>query len=104
VFYTRKLAILYPPALKSDRRRDENDEETTEERDMNRATQAQQLSAAYNNSSLLRQQLVREITCLERQLERLRLRDELLDMSTLQTYEEMISSRKVMLENLPWED
>lgn len=71
---------------------------------MNRAHQIQQLSVAYNNTSMMRQQLIREITCLERQLERLRLRDELLDMSTLQTYEEMISSRKEMLDNLPWDD
>ncbi|TVZ37246.1 hypothetical protein P886_1587 [Alteromonadaceae bacterium 2753L.S.0a.02] len=71
---------------------------------MNRAHQMQQLSVAYNNTSLMRQQLIREITCLERQLERLRLRDELLDFSTLQTYEEMISSRKELLDNLPWGD
>ena len=71
---------------------------------MNRAHQIQQLSVGYNNTSLMRQQLIREITCLERQLERLRIRDELLDMSTLQTYEEMIGSRKEMLDNLPWDD
>ncbi|WP_045856014.1 hypothetical protein [Teredinibacter purpureus] len=71
---------------------------------MNRAHQMQHLSVAYNNTSLMKQQLVREITCLERQLERLRIRDELLDLSTLQTYEEMISSRREMLDNLPWDD
>jgi len=75
-----------------------------ERRDMNRANQASHLKVAYNNTSLIRQQLVREITCLERQLERLRLRDELLDLTTLQTYEEMISSRRDMLDSLPWED
>lgn len=69
---------------------------------MNRAHQMQQLSVAYNNTSLMRQQLIREITCLERQLERLRLRDEMLDLSTLQTYEEMITSRKELLDSLPW--
>ncbi|ACR12039.1 hypothetical protein [Teredinibacter turnerae] len=69
---------------------------------MNRAHQMQQLSVAYNNTSVMRQQLIREITCLERQLERLRLRDEMLDFATLQTYEEMISSRKELLDSLPW--
>ncbi|WP_185233465.1 hypothetical protein [Teredinibacter franksiae] len=71
---------------------------------MNRAHQTSHLRIAYNNTSLMRQQLVREITCLERQLERLRLRDELLDLATVHTYEEMISSRKGMLDNLPWDD
>ncbi|WP_188149488.1 hypothetical protein [Teredinibacter waterburyi] len=71
---------------------------------MNRAHQLHGINAPYNNTTLMRQQLIREITCLERQLERLRLRDELLDFSTVQTYEEMITSRREMLENLPWEN
>jgi|GEM_PF-990014 hypothetical protein len=56
-----------------------------------------------NDTSILKQQLVREITCLERQLERIRLRDECADDYTLQTYEDMIESRRKMLDNLPWE-
>ncbi len=71
---------------------------------MNRAHQMQQLSISFNNTSLMKQQLVREITCLERQLERLRIRDEFLDFNTLRTYEDMISSRRDMLDNLPWDD
>lgn len=54
-------------------------------------------------TSMLKQQLVREITCLERQLERIRTRDALADGTTLSTYEEMIESRRKMLHNLPWE-
>lgn len=56
-----------------------------------------------NDTSILKQQLVREITCLERQLERIRMRDQFADDATLQTYEEMIESRRKMLYNLPWE-
>lgn len=56
-----------------------------------------------DESSILKQQLVREITCLERQLERVRARDALIDNATLNTYEEMIESRRKMLHNLPWE-
>lgn len=56
-----------------------------------------------NDTSILKQQLVREITCLERQLERIRMRDQFADDTTLQTYEEMIESRRKMLYNLPWE-
>jgi hypothetical protein len=56
-----------------------------------------------NDTSILKQQLVREITCLERQLERIRMRNQYTDDGTLQTYEEMIESRRKMLYNLPWE-
>lgn len=71
---------------------------------MSQAHHINHLGAVFNNTSVLQQQLIREITGLERQLERLRLRDEFLDLSTLQTYEEMISSRKDMLSNLPREN
>lgn len=57
-----------------------------------------------NENSFLKQQLVREITCLERQLERVRLRHDFADDTTLQTYEEMIESRRKMLHNLPWDE
>lgn len=57
-----------------------------------------------NENSFLKQQLVREITCLERQLERVRLRQDFADETTLQTYEEMIESRRKMLHNLPWDE
>ncbi len=52
-------------------------------------------------TAILKKQLYREINCLERQLERLRLRNDVLDLTTRQTYEEMISSRKDIVENLP---
>lgn len=60
-------------------------------------------SVEQNDTSILKQQLVREISCLERQLERIRIRDQFADDRTMQTYEEMISSRRKMLYNLPWE-
>ena len=61
------------------------------------------LGGEQNDTSILKQQLVREITCLERQLERIRMRDDFADDHTLQTYEDMIESRRKMLHNLPWE-
>lgn len=53
----------------------------------------------YDNNALV-SQLEREILCLERQLDRLRLLDDRMDRRTLITYEEMISSRKAMLSEL----
>lgn len=56
------------------------------------------------DTSILKRQLMREITCLERQLERIRTRDELNNGSgTVRTYEDMIQSRRKMLYNLPWQ-
>lgn len=71
---------------------------------MSQASVTSMLVPERNNNSILKQQLVREITCLERQLERVRLRNDLADDSTLQTYEEMIESRRKMLHNLPWDE
>lgn len=68
--------------------------------------QAQQtlLAPSYQTDVIrMKAQLIREIECLERQLSRIRMRDDLLDMITLQTYEEMISSRQEILETLPWD-
>lgn len=48
----------------------------------------------------LRAQLEREISCLVKQLERLKYFDGYLDNSTIKTYEDMISSRKDMLGEL----
>ena len=53
-----------------------------------------------DDSGALRRQLEREITCLERQLGRLKCLDGRLDKYTLKTYQEMISSRKIMLTEL----
>ena len=58
------------------------------------------LQPPMEDTRILRKQLQREITCLELQLDRLRRRDEYLDVITLHTYEEMISSRRDMLESL----
>lgn len=58
----------------------------------------------FQETSILKQQLVREITCLERQLERIRMRDANTDETTLVTYEEMIECRRKMLHNLPWQN
>lgn len=67
------------------------------------ANYAQPVTRDDEETSVLKQQLVREITCLERQLERIRTREALADSNTLSTYEEMIESRRKMLHNLPWE-
>ena len=53
---------------------------------------------------MLKQQLVREITCLERQLERVKDKENYLEGDTLTTYQEMIDARRKMLHNLPWEE
>ena len=71
---------------------------------MSNVSQASIFMAEKSNNSILKQQLVREITCLERQLERVRLRNDFADDSTLATYEEMIESRRKMLHNLPWDE
>lgn len=48
----------------------------------------------------LKAQLEREISCLVKQLDRLKYLDAYLDTSTIKTYEEMISNRKDMLGEL----
>lgn len=62
------------------------------------------LGANLNDTHLLKQQLAREITSLEGQLFRLRTRNDLIDYSTLQTYEDMILSRKRTLDSLLWDE
>ena len=52
------------------------------------------------NSETQRKQLSREIKCLERQLERLRYLNGHFDRRTQVTYEEMIASRKELLDAL----
>ncbi len=64
------------------------------------ATYIRPFGLATPEPTLVRQQLAREIMCLEGQLDRMRTRNDLLDFSTLQTYEDMIASRKEMLESL----
>ncbi len=52
------------------------------------------------DSSALIRRLEREITCLERQLERLVMLDGTIDKRTNDTYQEMIVSRREMLSDL----
>lgn len=54
----------------------------------------------FTNPLVAQKQLLREITCLERQLDRLRVRKDLLDESTVSDYREMIHSRQVILGQL----
>ena len=61
------------------------------------------LGANLNDITLLKQQLAREISSLEGQLYRLRTRNDLIDHSTLQTYEDMIASRRRLLDGLIWD-
>lgn len=58
------------------------------------------IDAPIQDTKIVRYRLQREISCLQMQLERLRRRGDILDLVTLQTYEEMISSRREMLDSL----
>lgn len=62
------------------------------------------MGANLNDTTLLKQQLAREISSLEGQLYRLRTRNDAIDYSTIQTYEDMIISRKRMLDGLLWDE
>ncbi|MYM63680.1 hypothetical protein [Pseudomaricurvus sp. HS19] len=55
----------------------------------------------HQSTHYLREQLISEITRLERQLEQLRVGDNNRDYSLQQTYREMIHSRRGMLASLP---
>lgn len=50
----------------------------------------------------MREQLIREITNLERQLEQLKIGEDNHDISLQQTYREMIQSRRGALSSLPY--
>lgn len=65
-----------------------------------------QKSAGFTDAStsILKRQLVKEIGCLERQMERVRQRPEYADDAVLQTFEAMVGNRRRMLQNLPFED
>ncbi len=60
----------------------------------------QQEHQDFNDRGALIRRLEREISCLERQLERLVMLDGNVDKRTQDTYTEMISSRKDMLSDL----
>lgn len=66
-----------------------------------RQPRATHVGITFNNTIFLKAQLQGEITKLERQLQRLRLSDDAANFSMLQTYKEMINSRRVMLSDLP---
>ncbi len=53
------------------------------------------------NTNIMREKLVREITGLERDLQRLALSDDAIDFSMEQTYREMIHERREMLLAIP---
>lgn len=58
-------------------------------------------SANLKGTGPLREKLVGEITRFERQLDALKGSDEPVDFSMLQTYKELIHSRREMLNQLP---
>jgi len=53
------------------------------------------------NSQLMKERLMHDITRLERKLEQLKISDDNRDFSLQQTYREMIHSRREMLGSLP---
>lgn len=53
------------------------------------------------NSQLMRERLMQDITRLERKLEQLKISDDNRDFSLQQTYREMIHSRREMLIAIP---
>lgn len=67
---------------------------------MRQLAEVRPFSIPKDDTTMLKKQLRREIACLEFQLERLKKRDEFLDLITLQTYEEMIGTRRDMLDSL----
>ena len=58
-------------------------------------------SANLKGTEQLREKLVGEITRFERQLDALKSSDEPVDFSMMQTYKELIHSRRQMLGQLP---
>ena len=59
------------------------------------------VEVSHQDANLLKEHLISEITHLERQCERLRIESDTIDFSMLQTYKEMIHSRKELLAGLP---
>lgn len=59
------------------------------------------LSANLNPTEQLQSQLLAEITRFERQLGSLKLNNDSVDFAMIQTYKELIHSRKDMLSQLP---
>lgn len=59
------------------------------------------LGVNYHPTEQLQEQLIAEITTFERQLDSAEMRGELEDFSMIQTYKELIHSRRTMLDQLP---
>ncbi len=64
-------------------------------------TQANLRPLQSSDSSMLKQQLEKEVMCLVRQLDRVRTDETYADCATLKSFETMIASRRKMLHNLP---
>lgn len=67
---------------------------------MSQAQSTSSFGVSYCSNSQMRHQLMREIGCLERHLNRLKANGYMKDQSTLDTYKEMILSRKQLLSDL----
>lgn len=59
------------------------------------------LGASFNRTEQLQEQLIAEITAFERQLDSAEMHGEQEDFSMIQTYKELIHSRRTMLDKLP---
>lgn len=59
------------------------------------------VSININHTGRLRQQLISEITGLERQVHELKLQGKAVDFSLMASYKELIQSRKDLLKKLP---
>ena len=66
-----------------------------------RHARATHVGVTFNNTVFLKAQLEAEITKLERQLDNLRRSDEAANFALLESYKEMICSRRAMLSDLP---
>ncbi|MGH1374137.1 MAG: hypothetical protein ACRBBW_19000 [Cellvibrionaceae bacterium] len=64
-------------------------------------TTASLVNVDNQNSQLMRERLMHDITRLERKLEQLKISDDNRDFSLQQTYREMIHSRREMLTAIP---
>ena len=67
---------------------------------MNQAQSTTTYDVGRLSNSQLRNQLLREISCLERHLDRLKTSGHLSNQNTLETYKDMIASRKTLLSDL----
>lgn len=67
---------------------------------MNQAQSTTVYNVGRHSNTQLRNQLMREISCLERHLDRLQASGHMKNQNTLDTYREMIVSRKNLLSDL----